>query len=293
MRISAGDSRTTRGSPRSLPTLPGTCRCGCSPGCTTSCSANLATWDEVGAALDDHAEFLARWSTEQDVQTNEVQRAWGLLPAFLSVADARPFDLLELGPSAGLNLLWDRYSYRYSTGRWGQRAVRADRRRSAAAAGRALLERRVSVAAGAGDRPEPGRRDDRSRLAPAAGLRLARPAGTARAATARDRRRAPRPAGAAARRLRRGAAGAAAGPARRRAARGLPVRLDPVPDVEALQRLRARWRAAGREEPLVFITTGRAPDDTGYALEVERHPDGQARRVGVLDFHGEWLEWGR
>ena len=31
----------------------------------------------------------------------------------------RPFDLLELGPSAGLNLLWDRYRYRYSSGTWG------------------------------------------------------------------------------------------------------------------------------------------------------------------------------
>ena len=53
------------------------------------------------------------------MQTNEVQRAWGLLPAFLFVADGRPFDLLELGPSAGLNLLWDRYRFRYSSGTWG------------------------------------------------------------------------------------------------------------------------------------------------------------------------------
>ncbi len=80
---------------------------------------NEASWDDVGSALDRHAAFLTRWASEQDVQTNEVQRAWGLLPAFLSVADGRPFDLLELGPSAGLNLLWDRYSYRYLTGSWG------------------------------------------------------------------------------------------------------------------------------------------------------------------------------
>ena len=44
-------------------------------------------------------------------------------PAFLSLADGRPFDLLELGPSAGLNLLWDRYRYRYSTGAWGSGAL--------------------------------------------------------------------------------------------------------------------------------------------------------------------------
>jgi hypothetical protein len=55
------------------------------------------------------------------VQTNEVQRCWGLLPGFLTAADERPLDLVELGPSAGLNLLWDRYAYRYGQARWGSR----------------------------------------------------------------------------------------------------------------------------------------------------------------------------
>jgi hypothetical protein len=82
--------------------------------------AGDATWADVGAALEQHAAFLTRWTAEQGVQTNEVQRSWGLLPGFLSLADGRPFDLLELGPSAGLNLVWDRYRYRYSTGDWGE-----------------------------------------------------------------------------------------------------------------------------------------------------------------------------
>ena len=67
--------------------------------------AGQASWDDVGGALEQHAEFLARFTAEQEVQTNEVQRAWALLPGFLSVADGRPFDLLELGPSARLNLV--------------------------------------------------------------------------------------------------------------------------------------------------------------------------------------------
>jgi hypothetical protein len=85
--------------------------------------AGLASWDDVDAALDDQRDFLARWVQEQVVQTNEVQRSWALLPGFLTVSDGRPFDLLELGPSAGLNLMWDRYRYSYSTGTWGTGAL--------------------------------------------------------------------------------------------------------------------------------------------------------------------------
>jgi len=51
-----------------------------------------------------------------------VQRCFALLPAFLTLArdhGAPALDLVELGPAAGLNLLWDRYAYRYRAGRWG------------------------------------------------------------------------------------------------------------------------------------------------------------------------------
>ena len=55
------------------------------------------------------------------MQTNEVQRCYGLLPAFLLAAaeTKKELELIELGPSAGFNLLWDRYSYRYGAERWG------------------------------------------------------------------------------------------------------------------------------------------------------------------------------
>jgi hypothetical protein len=56
------------------------------------------------------------------VQTNEVRRSWTLLPCFLEIArrtGVETFDVLELGASAGLNLLWDRYRYRYEAGSWG------------------------------------------------------------------------------------------------------------------------------------------------------------------------------
>jgi hypothetical protein len=79
-------------------------------------------WGDFRAALESRRDFLARFVREQAVQTNEVQRCFALLPAFLTLAretGAEALDLVELGPSAGLNLLWDRYAYAYRAGRWG------------------------------------------------------------------------------------------------------------------------------------------------------------------------------
>jgi hypothetical protein len=53
------------------------------------------------------------------VQTSQVRRCAGLLPAVALVyerAGRLPLALVEVGPSAGLNLLLDRYAYLYSDG---------------------------------------------------------------------------------------------------------------------------------------------------------------------------------
>ena len=76
-------------------------------------------WAKLRGVLEANREWLARFVAEQPIQTNEVQRCWGLLPGFLTVGDERPVDLVELGPSGGLNLYWDRYAYRYGDERWG------------------------------------------------------------------------------------------------------------------------------------------------------------------------------
>ena len=49
-----------------------------------------------------------------------------LLPCFLEVAartGAQQLDLVELGTSGGLNLLWDGFRYRYAEGTWGGRSA--------------------------------------------------------------------------------------------------------------------------------------------------------------------------
>lgn len=57
-------------------------------------------------------------------QTNEVGRSTALLGGFLEVAHRtrQPLRILEVGASAGLNLLWDRYRYESARGGWGDPA---------------------------------------------------------------------------------------------------------------------------------------------------------------------------
>jgi hypothetical protein len=58
---------------------------------------------------------------ESAPQTNEIGRSAMLLPGFLMIAreTGLPFALHEIGSSAGLNLLFDRFHYRYGDVEWG------------------------------------------------------------------------------------------------------------------------------------------------------------------------------
>ena len=67
----------------------------------------------------DHAEEIRTFISTRRVQQNEVRRCALLLPAFGLVAErvGSPLALVEVGASAGLNLLFDRYAYDYGDGR--------------------------------------------------------------------------------------------------------------------------------------------------------------------------------
>ena len=73
------------------------------------------------AYLVEHETDVAEWMSTHHVQTNEVGRCAALLPGFLAAGAAGlPLRLLEVGCSAGLNLRFDRYRYRYLGGPgWG------------------------------------------------------------------------------------------------------------------------------------------------------------------------------
>lgn len=65
-----------------------------------------------------HRAELAALIATRTVNTNEVGRCAYLAPGFRAVAmvAAAPLHLIEIGPSAGLNLNWDRYGVRYERG---------------------------------------------------------------------------------------------------------------------------------------------------------------------------------
>ncbi|HEX7254853.1 MAG TPA: DUF2332 domain-containing protein [Gaiellaceae bacterium] len=85
-------------------------------------SEGVDPWSDPVPVLVERREWLRRFLHERGVQTNEVQRSWMLLPCFLEIArltGVETLDLVELGSSAGFNLVWDRYRYRYEAGGWG------------------------------------------------------------------------------------------------------------------------------------------------------------------------------
>jgi hypothetical protein len=88
-------------------------------------SEDLDPWSDARSVLAERRDWLRSFVAEQQVQTNEVQRCWALLPAFLMLGEP-VLDLVELGPSAGLNLVWDRYRYRYGDAVWGSAAARLE-----------------------------------------------------------------------------------------------------------------------------------------------------------------------
>jgi hypothetical protein len=68
--------------------------------------------------VDKHRAKLAPLIATRVTQTNEVGRSAILAAAFRKVAmeAGEPLNLIEIGPSAGLNMVWDRYAVRYRFG---------------------------------------------------------------------------------------------------------------------------------------------------------------------------------
>lgn len=64
--------------------------------------------------LNNESDIISIFNT-RFVQTNEIRRCAYLYPVFCTVFEkiGKPLALIEIGTSAGLQLLWDKYSYSY------------------------------------------------------------------------------------------------------------------------------------------------------------------------------------
>jgi len=252
-------------------------------------------WSDVRATLAERREWLARFVAEQGVQTNEVRRSWGLLPAFLYVAAeaGRPLDLVELGPSAGLNLVWDRYRYRFGNARWGREDARLE----------LDGELRRPFPLELLDVPAEVRRRRGIDLNPidvtsVDGARLLECFVWADQTERTER-------------LRRAIEAVRAEPPDliagdyvdllpRVLAERDPAALTVVFQTASLGylsedgrgELYAEIERAGREEPLAFLTSAHDPELEGcWPLELTDWPGGETHRLALQDFHGAWLEW--
>jgi hypothetical protein len=256
-----------------------------------------ARWDEVSVALVEHRDFLRRFVAEQGVQTNEVQRCWMLLPCFLEAArrlDASTLDIIELGPSAGLNLSWDRYRYRYAAGGWGPAdgllTLGGEERRPVPAD---LLAHEVRV------RERVGVDLDPIDVTTAAGARLLRSfvwADQSERLTRLDeaidvtRRNPPH--------LMQGdiADLLPSVLADRRDDTPLLVWHTSVLGYLPDERRAAVYQAvaaAGQRGPIAFVGTTAANDGSQlhYGLSVQTWPDGTREQLAHADFHGAWIDW--
>jgi len=80
-----------------------------------------AAWDAARRAMRRDAPRLVAFM-DHEPQTNEVRRSVCLIGGFLTIAQATglPLRVFELGASAGLNHLFDRYYYEFgAAGAWG------------------------------------------------------------------------------------------------------------------------------------------------------------------------------
>lgn len=255
--------------------------------------AGDASWDDVDGALDRHAAALAAFVSAHTVQTNEVRRAWALLPGLLALGHER-VDLLEIGASAGLLLALDDYDYRYAAGSWGRGAgglvLRGNDRGGPPAA---LLARRLTVERRTGIDLEPVALDEE-------GARLLESFVWADQAERIERLRK------AIEIARRHDLSLERGDYVDRLPGLLAARRGDVPTVvlssvttmylseERCGELRRELDAAGREGPLAWLSLESPRRDGGYggvALDLTTWPGGETRRLARVDYHASWLEW--
>lgn len=86
------------------------------------CGDGAAAWAAAVPLLAPFHDRMAGFMTHEP-QTNEVGRSLALLGGFLTLSDltgGAPLRCFEIGASAGLNQIWDRFHYRFGGAEWGE-----------------------------------------------------------------------------------------------------------------------------------------------------------------------------
>jgi hypothetical protein len=256
-----------------------------------------ADWGDVDAALEHEAEFLRRYAAEVEIQTNEVQRTWSLLPCFLELArwsGRDVFDLVELGTSAGLLLFWDRYRYRYAAGEWGPADAAlalAGEERGPVPAGLLRVSPRVRRRIGI-DRNPLDLGDPRDLLLLKSFVWAEQDDRLARLDAAAEAVRAEPPS------LVRGdLVELLPHELERRDDGALTVVLNSAAlgyvDADGQRAVHDTLERAGADGELAFVTATQPETGTHdyWALVVQLWPGGRRRELAYADFHGAWLDW--
>lgn len=256
-----------------------------------------ALWTAIARTIAAHDAQMTAF-LDSPPQTNEVMRSAVLLGGFLALAahTRMPLALHELGASAGLNLLFDRYAFDLGEGRrWGDpnSPVRIASAWSGAAPAldaplaistRAAVDLRPVDARSTDDRERmlayiwPEQTDRLRRIEPAldmvAASGLAVERGDALDWLERAMARQPAP-------------GVCRVVYHSVFAQYLPATLR--------ERLRAAIRRRGEEAtadaPLAWLAMEAGPDRMSCELRSTIWPGGERRKLADVDWHGRWAKW--
>lgn len=252
-----------------------------------------ALWAAVSRALEGEAgTVLAR--LDGPPQTNEPARSAALAPGMLTVValtGGLPLVTSELGASAGLNLSWDRFTYRFGSATWGDPASRVLIAPEWEGPVPPLPAATVAERAGVDRAPVDPERD-RLRLLSfvwadqtARMERLAAAIGIAQANGVRVE------------------AGDAVDWLAARVATPRPGRahvvyhsifwqyLPPEAQARATSLMAAAGAAATPDAPLAWLGMEGDGDLPGAAITLTLWPGGETQVLGRVDFHGAWVRW--
>jgi hypothetical protein len=251
-------------------------------------------WSGCKNAFVQHRDFILD-RLRSAPQTNEVRRSGALLPGFLTIAKlfGKPLVLSEVGASAGLNLQWDRYSYKLGAFSWSKGPSAVEIAPEWTGAAPPVVEIEVRGRAGCDLNPlDPSSADDRMRLLSYIWAdqadRIARTAAALEIAV--DNRLPVERAD-------------AVDWLKARLAAPFQGAAHVIYHSIAWQYLPETLRAAG--EKLIAEAGARATADApiarlqmetrsgtrGAALMLQVWPSAEMHQIGRADFHGRWVDW--